>query len=29
MKRLFTNTAYDDRAQRTVTRQWTRVKTGR
>jgi putrescine transport system substrate-binding protein len=29
MKRLFTNTAYDDRAQRTVTRQWTRLKTGR
>nr|WP_246374869.1 polyamine ABC transporter substrate-binding protein [Pseudochelatococcus contaminans] len=29
MKRLFTNTAYDDRAQRTVTRLWTRVKTGR
>jgi putrescine transport system substrate-binding protein len=29
MKRLFTNTAYDDRAQRTLTRQWTRVKTGR
>jgi putrescine transport system substrate-binding protein len=28
-KRLFTNTAYDDRAQRTVTRLWTRVKTGR
>jgi putrescine transport system substrate-binding protein len=27
--RLFTNTAYDDRAQRTVTRLWTRVKTGR
>jgi putrescine transport system substrate-binding protein len=29
MKRLFTNTAYDERAQRVVTRQWTRVKTGR
>ena len=29
MKRLFTNTAYDERAQRTVTRLWTRVKTGR
>ncbi len=29
MKRLFTNTAYDDRLQRTVTRIWTRVKTGR
>ena len=28
-KRLFTNTAYDPRAQRTVTRLWTRVKTGR
>jgi putrescine transport system substrate-binding protein len=28
-KRLFTNTAYDERAQRTVTRLWTRVKTGR
>ena len=28
-KRLFTNTAYDDRAQRLVTRLWTRVKTGR
>jgi putrescine transport system substrate-binding protein len=28
-KRLFTNTAYDDRAQRLVTRMWTRVKTGR
>ena len=28
-KRLFTNTAYDDRTQRTVTRLWTRVKTGR
>jgi putrescine transport system substrate-binding protein len=27
--RLFTNTAYDDRTQRTVTRLWTRVKTGR
>jgi putrescine transport system substrate-binding protein len=29
MKRLFTNTAYDERLQRTVTRLWTRVKTGR
>jgi putrescine transport system substrate-binding protein len=29
MKRLFTNTAYDERTQRTVTRLWTRVKTGR
>jgi putrescine transport system substrate-binding protein len=29
MKRLFTNTAYDDRLQRIVTRLWTRVKTGR
>ncbi|MFD2250400.1 putrescine transport system substrate-binding protein [Pseudochelatococcus lubricantis] len=29
LKRLFTNTAYDDRTQRTVTRLWTRVKTGR
>jgi putrescine transport system substrate-binding protein len=28
-KRLFTNTAYDERAQRAVTRLWTRVKTGR
>jgi putrescine transport system substrate-binding protein len=28
-KRLFTNTAYDQRSQRTVTRLWTRVKTGR
>ena len=28
-KRLFTNTAYDERAQRLVTRLWTRVKTGR
>ncbi|HEX8168015.1 MAG TPA: polyamine ABC transporter substrate-binding protein [Beijerinckiaceae bacterium] len=28
-KRLFTNTAYDERSQRTVTRAWTRVKTGR
>lgn len=27
--RLFTNTAYDDRTQRTVTRLWTRIKTGR
>lgn len=29
MKRLFTNTAYDDRTQRIVTRLWTRIKTGR
>jgi putrescine transport system substrate-binding protein len=29
MKRLFTNTAFDERLQRTVTRIWTRVKTGR
>ncbi|MBB3809297.1 polyamine ABC transporter substrate-binding protein [Pseudochelatococcus contaminans] len=29
MKRLFTNTAYDDRTQRAVTRLWTRIKTGR
>ena len=29
LKRLFTNTAYDERSQRTVTRLWTRVKTGR
>ena len=28
-KRLFTNTAYDERAQRIVTRLWTRAKTGR
>ncbi|WP_407528946.1 polyamine ABC transporter substrate-binding protein [Methylobacterium oryzisoli] len=28
-RRLFTNTAYDDRTQRTVTRLWTRVRTGR
>jgi putrescine transport system substrate-binding protein len=28
-KRLFTNTAYDERTQRTITRLWTRVKTGR
>jgi putrescine transport system substrate-binding protein len=28
-KRLFTNTAYDERSQRAVTRLWTRVKTGR
>src|SRR4051794_14280103 len=28
-KRLFTNTAYDERIQRLVTRMWTRVKTGR
>ena len=29
MKRLFTNTAYDERSQRIVTRLWTKVKTGR
>ena len=28
-RRLFTNTTYDDRTQRIVTRQWTRVKTGK
>lgn len=28
-RRLFTNTAYDERTQRAVTRLWTRVKTGR
>jgi putrescine transport system substrate-binding protein len=28
-RRLFTNTAYDERSQRTLTRLWTRVKTGR
>ena len=28
-RRLFTNTSYDDRTQRIVTRQWTRVKTGK
>jgi putrescine transport system substrate-binding protein len=28
-RRLFTNTAYDERSQRIVTRAWTRVKTGR
>ncbi|HRK23530.1 MAG TPA: polyamine ABC transporter substrate-binding protein [Beijerinckiaceae bacterium] len=27
--RLFTNTAYDERVQKVVTRQWTRVKTGK
>ncbi len=27
--RLFTNTAYDERAQRIVTRLWTRIRTGR
>ena len=27
--RLFTNTAYDERVQRTVTRLWTRIRTGR
>jgi putrescine transport system substrate-binding protein len=29
LARLFTNTAYDERLQRAVTRIWTRVKTGR
>jgi putrescine transport system substrate-binding protein len=29
LKRLFTNSAYDERTQRLVTRLWTRVKTGR
>lgn len=28
-RRLFTNTAFDDRSQRTATRVWTRVKTGK
>jgi putrescine transport system substrate-binding protein len=28
-KRLFTNTAYDDRIQKVVTRLWTKVKTGK
>jgi putrescine transport system substrate-binding protein len=28
-KRLFTNTAYDEKSQRTITRLWTKVKTGR
>ena len=28
-KRLFTNTAYDERAQRAISRLWMRVKTGR
>jgi putrescine transport system substrate-binding protein len=28
-RRLFTNTAYDDRVQRVVARLWTRIKTGR
>ncbi|MET7242617.1 polyamine ABC transporter substrate-binding protein [Methylobacterium sp. EM32] len=28
-RRLFTNTAYDDRTQRVVTRLWTRARTGR
>jgi len=28
-KRLFTNTAYDEKTQRVLTRLWTRVKTGR
>jgi putrescine transport system substrate-binding protein len=27
--RLVTNTAYDERTQRTVTRLWTRIRTGR
>jgi putrescine transport system substrate-binding protein len=27
--RLFTNTAYEERAQRVVTRLWTRIRTGR
>ncbi len=29
LQKLFTNTAYDERLQRVVTRLWTRVKTGR
>lgn len=29
MERLFTNTAYDERTQRFVTRAWTRIRTGR
>ena len=29
MQRLFTNTAWDDRTQRFITRLWTRVRTGR
>ena len=29
LQRLFTNTAYDEKAQRIVTRQWTRIKSGR
>ena len=29
MARLFTNTAYDDKTQRIVTRLWTRIRTGR
>ncbi|MBX3537179.1 MAG: polyamine ABC transporter substrate-binding protein [Chelatococcus sp.] len=29
MSRLFTNTAYNEQAQRTATRLWTRIKTGR
>ena len=28
MRRLFTNTAYDERTQRVVTRLWTRIRTG-
>ena len=27
--RLFTNSAYDEKVQKVVTRQWTRVKTGK
>ncbi len=27
--RLFTNTAYDERTQRVVTRLWSRLRTGR
>lgn len=29
LKRLFTNTAYDEKSQRLVTRLWTRIKSGR
>jgi putrescine transport system substrate-binding protein len=29
MQRLASNTAWDDRTQRFVTRSWTRVRTGR
>jgi len=29
MARLFTNTAYDEKTQKLVTRLWTRVRTGR